>query len=879
MNQRKTVDDSKPTFFILQIGFILLSCGLLTAALAAVIAVPAASTQEKTSSQRTTFGPFWTTEEGKDTLLILNNPDPKPRTAELTLFSHDGRLLSMHEIQLDGTASETISFEELTEGREAHGHFALSFAEDLVFLPAQSIVSDANVLWSIDLFDPLVALKPSRRVVSLASNTGRGRATVVLSNRGTGELAGSVRWGMGQEKRWRLDGHSTRLLGLDLRELDEGAFSIAIESDRASSGLLTAGYWEGSHGEFVPLRFKEADADFSGLLTGFFTSQARRLLLHNGQDRETIASVRAKTSRGPSYETELHLAPLASELVDLEDLGVPPEAEGALSVLSPIPLKASVIHADGSGTAVPLKDPTGGVPSHVFPVRLGESVNTRLLLHNPDDEPMDVGIFLHFGGRRFAHPLRLLQPDETAAIDLAQVRDDPVVGQGGEAIPQEARMGLARILQKRGSKRKLASLAIVADRETGRAVHLQSCPACPPHIESIFIPQGPLAGPVGGSVSFSVKANYSDSTIADATFECTFDLLDPSIGFVFPGSVSLQAVGSTSLKAQLFSEGGFGGEMPAQCFIEIGTPSTQEPVRSRPPLLSADRNSVTRGESATFTIRNLADGATISNWRFEAAQGTVTRSSNTSSEDWSGTIVAPGTVRVTVVQGGRTFNLSRRIEVTAREGFAFTAVEPVKKNNGFSQVLTVSNPPTSSNPAIGFFEIRPAFQFFIQIVNSGPNKGFKFVTRVNNFFEDVKTTFFWVISEAAETPTSEFYLKQCGDYDKDTNPMGFISGAQLRANTIHHESADAMNSHYFQYRTAQDDSANNLGTVAEAQVAAPSTSQMKFINGLQALLTEKSDRIVAATVVEPCGGFVTRDGANNCTFNGFVNFIPYRSCN
>ncbi len=678
MKWLKTGDCFKSSQSVVRRIRILLFFSLLAAALAALIAAPAPSTQEKTSSQRTTFGPFWTTEDGCDTQLILNNPDPKPRTAELTLFTHDGRLLSEHEIELEGSASETISIEELTQGRKAHGHFALSFPDEMVFLPAQSIVSDANALWSIDLFDPLVAPEPSRRGVSLASNTGRGRATVVLSNRGTGELAGLVRYGMGQEKRWRLDGHSTRLLGLDLRELDEGAFSIAIESDRASSDLLTAGFWEGSRGEFVPLRFKEADAEFSGLLTGFFTSQARRLLLHNGQDRETIASLRANTSRGRSYERELRLAPLASEFVDLEALGVPPEAEGAVSVLSPIPLKASIIHAEGTGTAVPLKDPTGGVPSHVFPVRLGESVNTRFLLHNPDDEPMGVGIFLHIGGRRYAHPVQLLQPDETAAIDLAQVRDDPVVGQGGEVIPQEARMGLARIFQKRGSKRKLASLAILEDRETGRAVHLQSCPACPPHVESIFIPQGPLAGPVGGSVSFSVKANYSDSTIADATFECTFDLLDPSIGFVLPGSVSLQAVGSTSLKARLFSEGGFGGEMPAQCFIEIGTPSTQEPIQSRPPLLSAVKNSVTRGESATFTIRNLADGAAISNWRFQAAQGTVTRSSSTSSEDWSGTIVAPGTARVTVVQGGRTFNLSRRIEVTARDGFAFKAVNPAE---------------------------------------------------------------------------------------------------------------------------------------------------------------------------------------------------------
>lgn len=129
-----------------------------------------------------------------------------------------------------------------------------------------------------------------------------------------------------------------------------------------------------------------------------------------------------------------------------------------------------------------------------------------------------------------------------------------------------------------------------------------------------------------------------------------------------------------------------------------------------------------------------------------------------------------------------------------------------------------------------------------------------------------------------ESASSEFFMKQCGNYNELTNPNGFISGAQLRDNTIYHESADSPNSHYYQYKTAQDSSAN-LGSTAESQVGAPSESVSKFTMNVEKALNGKLADIGNATKVEPCEGTTNKDGADECTFNGPTNFLPYQPCN
>jgi len=105
-----------------------------------------------------------------------------------------------------------------------------------------------------------------------------------------------------------------------------------------------------------------------------------------------------------------------------------------------------------------------------------------------------------------------------------------------------------------------------------------------------------------------------------------------------------------------------------------------------------------------------------------------------------------------------------------------------------------------------------------------------------------------------------------------------FSGALLRRNTMHHESADEPNSHYYQYVIAQDNPNNNLGVAAEGFVKPPEIGPEGFRIALEQLLLAKEKAIFDAVRAEPCGGYVNRDHSGNCEFLGYVNFPPYQPC-
>ena len=71
------------------------------------------------------------------------------------------------------------------------------------------------------------------------------------------------------------------------------------------------------------------------------------------------------------------------------------------------------------------------------------------------------------------------------------------------------------------------------------------------------------------------------------------------------------------------------------------------------------------------------------------------------------------------------------------------------------------------------------------------------------------------MSPDLQDTSSAFYKAQCGNYNAQTKPNGFISGANLLTNTTRHESG-TVQSHYENYVVDQNNSANNLGTVAES---------------------------------------------------------------
>ena len=106
-----------------------------------------------------------------------------------------------------------------------------------------------------------------------------------------------------------------------------------------------------------------------------------------------------------------------------------------------------------------------------------------------------------------------------------------------------------------------------------------------------------------------------------------------------------------------------------------------------------------------------------------------------------------------------------------------------------------------------------------------------------------------------------------------TNPNGFISGANLRRNTIRHESGSSQ-SHYAFYKSAQNKSANNVGIAGEKVTGEPLLDDQGFREMVNSELQSKHRAIRSATEAEP---YSVQHNASG-VFQGYVNFLPYESC-
>jgi hypothetical protein len=122
-----------------------------------------------------------------------------------------------------------------------------------------------------------------------------------------------------------------------------------------------------------------------------------------------------------------------------------------------------------------------------------------------------------------------------------------------------------------------------------------------------------------------------------------------------------------------------------------------------------------------------------------------------------------------------------------------------------------------------------------------------------------------------ENSSSDFYQAQCGNYNSSTD-TGFITGAQLDANTVRYESG-TVQGHYGNYVTAQSNSANNVGIGLESAVNF--SSGTTFQNWVKSYITPRMTTLHNETrSPEPYD--VNHD--QNGVYDGPINFLPYAPC-
>ena len=282
-----------------------------------------------------------------------------------------------------------------------------------------------------------------------------------------------------------------------------------------------------------------------------------------------------------------------------------------------------------------------------------------------------------------------------------------------------------------------------------------------------------------------------------------------------------------------------------------------DPPPPPPPSLSCT-SSVARGGTATCTV--TPSGTTVSGWKFtDANNNTVTRSTNTGSLTWSGTMVTGGTVSVTA----DSTPLSRSITVNNRNWHTNPA-SPAPVPNGTFLALPV--PPVQSGNDSGLgaatYQLTDTGFSITTVSDSGPNSGYSYYASALNFSISY---YQYEINPDLENSSSTFSQHQSG-----TN--GFISWSNLLAQTRRHEYNSTTQSHYAFYSNSLG--TNNPGDYFESRVAAPSMNLTTFNDATRAGINSRYNTITTNTSVEPYPVSYSETGVPL----GNVCYSPYTAC-
>lgn len=286
------------------------------------------------------------------------------------------------------------------------------------------------------------------------------------------------------------------------------------------------------------------------------------------------------------------------------------------------------------------------------------------------------------------------------------------------------------------------------------------------------------------------------------------------------------------------------------------------------PTLTVSSPSVTRGDTATFTVNN-AGGATITNWQFRipadgkglSSEVVIDRSSYPSSTQWGGMMVAGGTAYVTVSRGGSTaLPLQKSISVSERN-FSFPS-PAVSQGPGNPYGLNFSFPPLTNDYGTKVGETAAYFDYegpeTAPVSDDGPNKGMKFVTSMHPVAYMV-----WAITPDL-SGGSEFCNHQCGI---KRNNIQWATCGLLRGFVTDHELTHVNNA-----STAYNGS--NNPKQFESWIVGPSQSEGDLEDLVRQKGVAEAAVVESQLAIEPCNG----NGlvpVNTCSRSESINWPPY----
>lgn len=542
---------------------------------------------EEPAIPRRMIGTYYTTEDGFQSTLILNNKGPNQIAVTPILHSQNGQTFTGSPVAVGGQSSQEVDLNLLASiagPQFRSGSFEFAYEGRLLEVGGglRIVNAEKSLIFDEQMLEPGMKFPSPRLEAVYAVPFEDSQASVIVTNttaqpitiNGDAVFAGVN--GHHPIQGW-LGPRETRVVNLPrglVKKASAGAVSLNHNGDK---GALMAmihlqdadrGYSESVN--FVNPAGKSTERQGAGLRLGNVNSDSLRpvIAVRNLGDSPTTATATVPYSKqngetGTIKLPQVSLAPGEIKLLDTSNpqlsrndfatAGLEIKYSGAVG--SVIATASSVSRSGNHVFALPLKDPRGGLSSTGgYPWFIDEKGSTLVFIKNSTETPQQFHLDIIFPGGKWGSNLKTLAPGQTFKLDVREIRDSQAKGSEGNAIPLDATNGHVYWSAFGTAEKVLIGRAQTVDLDHGMAstYECQVCP-CPSGFGGARMTPDSALGFIGGSTLFLAQqqnrdcmGNYGSWFNAPGV---SFSSANPSIATIDAGGMSAcgLAPGSTNL--------------------------------------------------------------------------------------------------------------------------------------------------------------------------------------------------------------------------------------------------------------------------------------------------------------------------------------------
>lgn len=552
-----------------------------------------------------------------DTELMFNNKGPDPLEVVVKFFRRDGRKTHSVTVTVPGVAFITESVADLLAGVPAFhaGNLRVIHAGKKLQLGVQVILTSrsGDATFSEQLVQhPGVGAFPAQGGATVMEGvwwlpSEDSEITVVATNLSDLAITGRVVFGGSANHQipLRLRPHETREITFNnaVTRLGSNFAGVTVEHSGPSASVMVRGMVQDPAFDYTG-SIKLSDprlavtSEFHGAGLRFRDPEGNSLTPiilirnHGFEQAEVLSTLRLRVGDGfRSLDLPLAVLPAGDTALwqdeittALENAAITPaEIDSAgLEVrysTSPGSVSVDVLSLQTSGRTsfqVPMNDP-GQIPASAggFPWTLEDNQNSVFYVKNVTNSVQKYKTDFTFEGGSYATGIQVLEPGETVAFDLREIREGFIRDEQGNFLPDDVNRGQIRWSEYMSDRRGLIAYVEISDPIKGQSRSYACFNCCPDSFAASRLRDS--VDPLTQGYRFypqqrDVNCYGATTSWFNVNSEAFFSSTNSSVAQVSAGgNVTVSPiVADATITASWFWEQ-YGQEAPADCDLNVGS--------------------------------------------------------------------------------------------------------------------------------------------------------------------------------------------------------------------------------------------------------------------------------------------------------------------